>query len=136
MIEKEVVSSFILFKGKILLLKRSSEHRYWKYKWGAVGGFVRKEETPYKAALREISEEISLESKEFKLLRKSKPIRITEKKKNISWIIYPFLFEASSDKIKLNKEHKEYKWIKPEEIHKFDYLIGLDKDLKALDLIK
>jgi len=132
MIEKEVVGSFILHRGKMLLLKRSPSHSYGN-RWCAVSGFIEKGETPYQAALRETLEETSIEPKDLKLIKEASIVKIQEE--DVLWIIHPFLFETDSDKIKLEREHKEYRWISPEEIYKFDFVIGLDKDMKALGLI-
>jgi ADP-ribose pyrophosphatase YjhB (NUDIX family) len=135
MIEKEIVSNFIMHKEKILLLKRSSVRKYGKSKWGVVSGFIERGEDPYQAAIREILEEISVKSKDLKLIKKSETIKTPEEKENILWVVHPFLFEIDSDKIKLDKEHEEYMWINPKEINKFDFVVGLDKDMKALGLL-
>ena len=133
MIEKEVVGGFIMHKGKILLLKRSPSHSHGN-EWGVVSGFIEKGETSYQATLREIFEEVSIEPKELKLIKEASIIKIQEE--DTLWIVHPFLFETNSDKIKLEKEHEEYRWISPEEIYKFDFVIGLDKDMRALGLLK
>jgi 8-oxo-dGTP pyrophosphatase MutT (NUDIX family) len=132
MTEKEVVSSFITHEGKLLLLKRSPTHKHGN-KWGVVSGYIKENETPFQTALREISEEVSIDSHDLKLIKESGIIRIQEE--NIIWIIHPFLFEVNSDKVKVEHEHEEYKWIYPHEISKFDCIIGLEKDMKALGLI-
>ena len=133
--KKEVVTNFLLHEGKILILKRTLEHEYGKGKWCAITGFIERDETPYQASIREILEEVLINSEDLKLIKKGDTIEVPEEKENIIWIVHPFLFKIKSDKVKLGREHKEYKWIKPEEINKFNYVVGLDKSMKAVDLL-
>ncbi len=113
-----VVSCFITKKDKhILILKRSDKVRTYKGKWATVSGYIEADEKPYETALKEIKEEIGLEKQDIKLIREGKLIYV-----NKEWIVHPYLFEANSDKIKIDWEHVEYKWIKPEEIKNYDAL--------------
>ena len=47
------------------------------------------------------------------------------------WIVHPAKVELKKNPIiKLDWEHTEYKWIKPENIKKFDIVYNLDESLK------
>jgi len=49
---------------------------------------------------------------------------------NRKWIVHPFLFHVKApEKIKIDWEHTEVKWIKPRELAKYKTVPGLDKAL-------
>lgn len=125
-----VVIGVIQFKGKILLLKRSKTKKHSPNLWEFVSGFLRKGESAEEAILREIKEETNLKGK---IKKSGKPFEA----KDIwgRWIIIPFLISVKSDKIKLSREHSEYKWIKPKEINKFKTVVDIKRDLKALGIL-
>ena len=110
-----VVSCFITKDELILILKRSDKVRTYKGKWATVSGYIEQNEKPYETALKEIKEEIGLEKKNIKLIKEGKLIYV-----NKEWIVHPYLFEANTDKIKIDWEHVEYRWIKPEEVKNYD----------------
>lgn len=44
--------------------------------------------------------------------------------------------KEETGKVKIDlKEHSEYKWIKPEQITKFDYAAGIKEDLQSVKLL-
>ena len=120
-----VVSCFIKRNEKILLLKRSEKVRSYRGKWATVSGYVEKNELPEETALKEIREEIGVEAK---LIRKGKIIHVKDKEGN--WFVHPFLFETKSGDIKIDWEHVEYRWIKLEEIKKYDTVPMLKESLE------
>lgn len=109
-----VVSCFILKDREILIMKRSDRVRTYKGRWATVSGYVEPGEEPYETAVKEIEEEIGLKKDQVKLIREGKLIFV-----NKEWVVHPYLFKASSDLIKIDWEHVEYKWIKPEEIKNY-----------------
>ena len=50
-----------------------------------------------------------------------------------TWIVHPILVELKSlPQLKLDWEHTEHRWIKPEDINKFDIVPQIDKSLKRV----
>lgn len=129
--ESEVVVCILENKGKILLVKRSSLVKDYKGKWAGICGYV--ERDPYKTALKELYEEVSLSEEDLELIKEGKLMKIPDEDLKIRWKVYPFLFECKSpDKIRLDWENVEYKWIDPEEVSKFDTIPALKKVLEML----
>lgn len=93
----------------------------YKEHWAGISGYIEKGEKPINTARKEIIEETGLRPSEFKLLRKGNSIKIisTHLGEQFTWKIHPFLFETKTQEISIDWEHTEYKWIKPEEIHKY-----------------
>ena len=108
---------------KILVLKRSDKVRTYKGLWGGVAGYVEEGETPFETALKEIHEETGLSKDDVRFIRRVNPLRFTDfyEGKKYDWEIFPFLFKyEKKDKIHIDWEHSEYRWISPSEIEKME----------------
>lgn len=52
------------------------------------------------------------------------------------WIIIPFLISVNSDEVKISPtEHVEYAWIRPDEVHRFDCVAGIEDDFVSVGLL-
>lgn len=118
----QVATSLLLYNGKLLILKRSEKVRTYKGLWGGIAGYVEENEEPYETAIKEIQEESGLKKNEFQLIKKIEPIKFTDfyKGTRYDWTIYPFIFNVKKDRIEIDWEHTEYKWILPQDITKYD----------------
>lgn len=121
-----VVSCFIIKDNKILILKRSDRVRTFKGKWATVSGYIEEYEKPYETAIKEIEEEIDLKKEEVEFVREGNLIYVNEE-----WVVHPYLFKVNTDKIKLDWEHVDYKWIKPEELKNYDTVPKLKEALES-----
>lgn len=107
---------FLNEKKKILILKPS-----YKDYWSIPGGVIEKDESPRNAALREVKEEIGLDSKsmQFVCLDYMSPQNsgYSTKDENIQFIFYGGVLTAEDIKgIKLDEEEiSEYKFVSKEE---------------------
>ncbi len=119
----KVVTCLLENKGEILILRRSEEVGTYRELWGGVAGFVEEDEEPYEAALKEIKEEVGLEKEDLLSVKKEDAVKFTDLygDKLYDWVVYPFLFHIKGrDKIQLDWEHTEFRWIKPSELKKYD----------------
>jgi 8-oxo-dGTP diphosphatase len=122
---RHVVTSFLRFRTKILLLQRSNRVGTYQGKWAGCSGYLEKSETPDDRSITEIQEETKLDKNQIKLMKKGDPLEIEDIEKGIIWVIYPYLYEIATDKIQLDWEHINYIWINPEEISKFQTVPNL-----------
>jgi|GEM_PF-1594730 8-oxo-dGTP pyrophosphatase MutT (NUDIX family) len=127
---KEVVNCLIQFRGKTLILKRSSMVGSFQGKWASVSGYIEENETPYEAALKEIREEISVDNPV--LVRKGNAV-VTRKEGTV-WISHPFLFSLESQDIRIDWEHTDYRWIDIDELSNYDTVPGLKALISSLGL--
>ncbi len=116
---RHVVTSFLRFKGRILLLQRSSKVGTYQGQWAGCSGYIENNEEDFDRAIIEIQEETNLSKEKIKLIKKGELLKVIDQDTSITWIVHPFLFELSTDKIQLDWEHKNYKWINPNELNNY-----------------
>ncbi len=117
--EKRVVTCFLESDGEILLLRRSERVGSYQGRWAGVSGYI--EKTPDEQALVEIEEETSLGEEDLDLIKKGEPLPVEDKKLGVRWLVHPYLFHIKDrGKVKIDWEHKETKWIAPEDLGKFE----------------
>jgi len=118
-----IASSIIMnSEGKILIMKRSDKVRTYKGMWGVAAGYIEEDETPLETAYKEIREETGIEGEYLTLLKQFEPVEINDiyEDKNYNWIIYGFLFKSKKkDKVNIDWEHTEWRWIAPSEIKNY-----------------
>jgi len=69
MVDKKcIVTSFLRFQGKILLLQRSSKVGTYKGKWAGCSGYLEKDEDPFPRAVTEIQEELKISGVQITLI--------------------------------------------------------------------
>ena len=116
----DVVTAFLEFNSQILILRRSTSVRTMKKKWGAVSGYLENND-PLRQAIVEINEETGLDNGKIKLVRVGDVLMaIDPENQNTSYIIHPYLFQSKSRKIRLSREHDQYKWITMNELWRYD----------------
>jgi PncC family amidohydrolase len=126
--EKHVVTCFLEHGGKILILRRSGKVGTYRRSWAGVSGYL--ETNDIDQAYTEISEETDIYKKDLKLVKKGKPLEVIDNDLNRKWIVHPFLFHVKApDKVKIDWEHTEAKWIKPSELKKYETVPGLGRAL-------
>ncbi|MHA1264446.1 MAG: NUDIX domain-containing protein [Candidatus Helarchaeota archaeon] len=116
---RHVVTSFLRYQGKILLLQRSSKVGTYQGRWAGCSGYIENDESPYKRALIEIKEELQLDPENLQLIKEGTLLEVEDEEKAVLWLVHPFLFEISSNQIQIDWEHKNYKWISPDEIDQY-----------------
>jgi 8-oxo-dGTP pyrophosphatase MutT (NUDIX family) len=128
--EVHVVTAFLAYRDKILILKRSQRVSTYKGKWGAVSGHLEEGESPVERAFEEIKEETGIEDAKF--LREGGSFKVIDPELKRDWVVYPLLFKVSKDKVKMDWEHSDFKWISPREIKNYETVPMLEEGLKRV----
>lgn len=131
----QVVTCLLEHDGKVLLLKRSNLVGTYRGLWGGVAGYVEEDEDPYDTALKEISQETSVDLDAIILIKKGDPIEVLDsyEGKRYDWIVHPFLFHVQEKVlVRIDWEHEEYRWVYPSEIKRLDTVPGLDDVVEEL----
>jgi 8-oxo-dGTP diphosphatase len=116
--EKKVVTCFLESNGEILILRRSQAVGSYRGQWAGVSGYI--ESTPDEQALTEIEEETSLKRGDVELVKRGAPLAVEDEGLRTRWLIHPYRFRIKDrDKIRIDWEHQELKWIKPADIDSY-----------------
>ena len=107
-------------EGKILLLKRAPDKKYYPERWATVAAGPISPDTDFDSfAKKEVKAETGQEGK----MLESKEQIVFEDQfdgKLAELHIKPYLFEVDSENIILNDEHTEYKWVNKEDLLNYD----------------
>lgn len=124
--EKHVVACFLECNGRILILRRSQAVGSFKGRWAGISGYV--ETTADEQILVEIEEETSLCPEDVELVAKGSLLVAVDE--GFRWVIHPYLFHTKeTDKVRINWEHSEKKWIRPENIDSYQTVPKLKETL-------
>ncbi|KAI1437089.1 translation initiation factor eIF-2B subunit family protein [Xylaria sp. CBS 124048] len=146
--KRQVAGSF-LFKipngdhtrAKVALFRRSDKVRTYKGKLAPCSGSVESSDAgPLATALREISEETSLQESSLSLLRVGKPYTFADRSIGREWSINPFAFRikdaseggVGEEGIKLDWEHDGVEWFDPMQVKGSDEFGGVPRLIDSL----
>ena len=128
--EAPVISCFVKYQGKVLILKRSLMITNYQGMWNTVSGYIDEPVSLEAKAREELREEIGLDLELIESVKIGKISTYYDRKINKIWIIHPLVINLKArPKIQLDWEHGEYKWIKPEEIKRYKVVPSLIKIL-------
>jgi 8-oxo-dGTP diphosphatase len=129
--EKKVVTCFLESEGEILILRRSGEVGSYRGSWAGVSGYI--ESTADEQALTEIEEETSLKRDDVELLKKGEPLAVEDEGLETRWLVHPYLFRIKDrERIRIDWEHKEARWIRPEDIGNYQTVPKLKEALSRV----
>jgi len=126
-----VLTVFIKYKDKILILKRSNRVGTYQGKWNTVTGYLDDPKPLIEKIIEEMKEETGINKDNILSYSLGEPFKFTDSKAKKTWIVNPAKVELKNNpNIKLDWEHTDYNWIKPEELKKFDTVPRLKLSLK------
>jgi 8-oxo-dGTP pyrophosphatase MutT (NUDIX family) len=125
-----VLTCFVKYKDKILLLKRSDKVRIYQGLWNSVAGYLDEFRPLEEKVLEELREELSITPDLIKQTKLGQSYELIDSKAKKIWIVFPVLVELNKEpKIKLDWEHTDLKWIDPADLKNFNTVPDLDKTL-------
>lgn len=129
-----VINCVVKHKDKILIVQRSSRSNFYPSYWSGVSGFLDDQKSLSEKVADELREELGMPKSKIKEIRLGEIFDQEEPQYKKTWIVHPVLVEVKIDKIKLDWEAEDYRWIKPKEAKNFNLLPGFDEVLKKLSL--
>ena len=121
------LKAILISGGEILILRfPKSNDKKWSLKWQLPGGLLEMNEDIKQGLKRELKEEAGLEINVGKVFAisdfKYKDFTFRDKRKlNTRIVEIGFMCTSKNKKIRLSSEHKNYKWIKKEDLGKLDF---------------
>ena len=129
--EKHVVTCFLESDGEVMILRRSEQVGTYQGRWAGVSGYI--EKSADEQALVEIREETGLAEEDLTLIKKGEPLVAKDEALGVKWVVRPYLFAIKDrGKIKIDWEHKEARWITPEEIGNYSTVPMLKETLERV----
>ena len=112
-----VVTAFIPYKGKALILQRAASERFLPHHWEQAGGKVEFSENPLDTLVREVQEEAALAVKPLR------PYYVHDYHIGDDRHMVEIAFHcelAIKPKISLSADHQAYQWVTREELNSVD----------------
>ena len=113
---RPVVSVVLRNGGRILLVRRSPSVGTFRGRWSVISGSIEGREDPKSRAIQEVREETGLRGIRFRA--NAAPIHARDGA--TMFVVHPFLFDAPSRRVRLDWENVEHRWIRPEEIGRYE----------------
>lgn len=119
-------------KNKFLVIKRHKNEIAYPGKWAFPGGKTERGQTLLDTLKREVLEEVGLEIEDnIKFLKDFTFVRPDDK--NVVGLCFEVV--AKSNNVKISQDFEDFRWIKPEELLKFDHIEGMEEEVKlAFDM--
>lgn len=127
-----VMNCVLKYKDKILVVQRSKELNFYPGYWNGISGFLDNQRSLNEKVADEIKEELGLSKSKIKLIRLGEIFDQEEPKYKKTWIVHSVMVEVETDKVKLDWEARNFKWLTFQEVNKLKLLPGFDEVLKRL----
>jgi hypothetical protein len=129
---QEVVTVFLTHQEKVLVLKRSTKVGTYQGHWAGVSGYVENDD-PLIQAYTEMSEEVGLSRQDVVLVETGTSLEVMDETLDLVWRVHPFLFAVDNpDKIRLDWENTEMRWLDPHELAGLKTVPGLRQALERV----
>lgn len=127
-----VINCVVKYKNKILLVQRSADLRLYPGYWNGISGFLDDKKSLDEKIYQELNEELGLLKKNVLSIKLGEIFDQDEPRYEKTWIVHPVLVIVNTDKVKLDWEAQDYRWIIPKETRKLKLLPGFDQVLVTL----
>ena len=129
-----VVNCVVRYKGKILLVRRSNKMKFYPGYWNGISGFLDDGRSVREKAKEEVMEETNIKEQDIISISEGKIFEQDEPEYDKTWIVHPVLVEVNRDKVKLDWEARDYRWVALDKVKEFKLLPGFEKVLEILCL--
>ena len=130
-----VINCILEFNGKILIVQRNKNLNFYPNYYNGISGFLDDDKSLEVKIKNEISEELNLKSSAIKSIKVGNIFHQKAPKYNKTWIVHPVLVRVKTDKIKLNWEAQNFKWIGIDDANKYKLLPGFAQVVKEVKKI-
>lgn len=129
-----VINCVVKYRDKILIVQRNANMRFYPEYWNGISGFLDDNRSIKEKAKDELKEELGIDGDNITSIRLGEIFHQKAPEYNKTWIVHPVLIEVGIDRVVLDWEAHDYKWIEIGEAKNFKLLPGFDKVLEKLSL--
>ena len=115
-----VINCVVKHGDKILIVKRNSKMKFYPGWWNGLGGFLDDDQSIEEKVKEEIWEEIGIKESDIISIKLGEIFDFDDPELKKTWIIHPVLAEVKTDKVSIDWEAEDYRWIKPAELADFE----------------
>ena len=128
-----VLNVFVVFKGEILLLKRSDKVGSYRGFWNVVGGYIDEPVSIEEKVFEELSEELGITSNQVACLAFADRFSVLDDDIPKEWLVHPVLVELK-EKIEpvLDWEHTDFVWTTPSQFSEYRLVKGFEDAFASL----
>lgn len=127
-----VINCVVKYGSKILVVKRSPELNFYPGYWNGISGFLDDHQSLTEKVYSELKEELGLTKSQIAKIEIGDIFDQDEPKYNKTWIVHPVLVEVKTDKVRLDWEASDYKWLTLSEVKKIKLLPSFAETLERL----
>ncbi|MFA6184445.1 MAG: NUDIX domain-containing protein [Parcubacteria group bacterium] len=127
-----VINCVLEFQGKILIVQRNKNLNFYPNYYNGISGFLDDNKSLEEKVRNEIKEELSLKNADIKSITLGNIFHQKASKYNKTWIVHPILVRVKTNKIKLDWEAQNFKWIDINDASKYKLLPGFNKVLAEI----
>ncbi len=129
-----VINCVLRYKNKLLVVQRNKDLNFYPGYWNGISGFLDDQKSLNQKVFEELKEELGIPKGKIKWIRLGEIFDQEAPKYKKTWIVHPVLVEVKTDKIKLDWEARNYKWLTLREIERLRLLPGFGEVLKNLSV--
>lgn len=129
-----IINCVVKYKDKFLIVQRSKSLHFYPDYWNGVSGFLDDQRSLEQKVKDELNEELGLSRAKVKKIRLGEIFDQEAPEYKKTWVVHPVFVEVAADKIRLDWEAKNYRWVTLKEAKKLKLLPGFDKVLEKLSL--
>lgn len=130
-----VLNCVLFHGGRILLVKRSGNLKFYPNVWNGISGFLDDGKSFDEKVREEILEEAGVTKENIIFIRRGEIFHQDEPAYKKTWIVHPVLVEVKTSAVTLDWESQEYCWFSMDEAKTLDLLPGFDEVLKRVERI-
>ncbi len=128
-----IINCVVQHGDKILIVQRSEKVNFYPSYWNGISAFLDVPNQSLEEKIKEeLTEEVGIEEEDIISIHQGKVYEEDDLRYNKTWIVHPVLVEVTADKIRLDWEARNYKWVTLDEVKSFNLLPGFGKVLRAL----
>ena len=127
-----VINCVVKYGSRMLVVRRSPEINFYPGYWNGISGFLDDHQSLTEKVYGELKEELGLTKSQIAKIEIGDIFDQDEPKYNKTWIVHPVLVEVKTDKVRLDWEASDYKWLTLSEVKKIKLLPSFAETLERL----